>query len=213
MLSIFSAELIAIKLGISMCLEQEDDTFVIFTDSKSSVENLKNICLNPNLNYILLDILELYHNVLSRGKQIYISWIKAHSGIDENEVNSLAKNDAKNGRILGSKIPESDFIPIFRKELKENWQLKYELGEKGQFFKNIQPKIRDKPWFENIICNRLIIRIISRMRCNHALFAVYKCKIGLLDNNKCLCDEIADLQPILLECRLKKLEIDKLYQN
>lgn len=51
------------------------------------------------------------------------------------------------------------------------------------------------------------------MRTKHALYQAHKYRIGLADTPDCICEEIADLQHIVLECPIYLHYINGLYKN
>ncbi|KAJ8946481.1 hypothetical protein NQ317_003952, partial [Molorchus minor] len=139
-------------------------------------------------------------------------WIKGHEGITDNEiVDKLAKDAAERGdQTHLFKIPRDDFFPLIKIKMKKSWQIKYKNSPKGMNYKKLQDQVSFTPWFKNVT-NKNFVRTICRIRSNHALYPQYKAKLGMSDSPLCICNEIADLQHILLECILESLNIDALY--
>lgn len=83
--------------------------------SRIPIKKHKNVYFDPDLNYIILEILQCYSEGVAIGKQIYLAWIKAHVGIPVNEkVDSLAKLAANSGNYLNCKVSGPDFIRMFK---------------------------------------------------------------------------------------------------
>lgn len=131
-------------------------------------------------------------------------WIKGHAGLINNEkVDILAKDAVESGdHIPGFRIPCTDFVRLTKDKLYKEWQKMFKETTTGQFYKGITQNINKKPWFTNQN-NKNFIRIMNRLRCNHALYPVYKHRIGLIENSNCECGETGDMQHCILNCTLK----------
>lgn len=200
--SIYTAELWAILEALKFCLDfEQNNRFVIFSDSKSALEGIKNsvnIALN---NHIILEILKLCHNLKTKNIHISLVWIKAHAGITGNEiVDKLAKEATKIVNInCNLKIPFTDLVRKAKEKMFYDWQEQYNNCNKGLFYKEIFPLIPRTRWY-NAISNRSFIRLISRIRTSHALYPKHKKRIGISVNELCNCGEIGDLEHVILKC-------------
>ena len=213
-LSVFSAELVAIREAFQLALNSSKNKYVIFTDCKSAIEKIKNASPTAYSNYLISEILLINLEAKRQSKTIQLAWIRGHSGLINNEiVDKLAKEATDQGLIMVNiRTPRNDLFFTVKKAMKETWQREYEKSETGKFYKNIQPQIPSTPWFKSIT-DRHFIQTICRIRSNHALTPAYKHKIGLRDNAWCLCEETADLQHITLECILEEISINNLYKK
>ena len=54
---------------------------------------------------------------------------------------------------------------------------------------------------------------MSRIRCNHALYPLHQHKIGLKENEFCLCGEKGDMNHHILGCINHIRHVNKLYQS
>jgi len=94
--SIFTAEVFAIKCALEhIYLENaiSNKDVVIFTDSKSAIQEISNNVINVHKNMYICDI-RRYTELLSRYRNVntIIVWIPAHVGIRGNEIaDKLAK--------------------------------------------------------------------------------------------------------------------------
>ncbi|KAJ8947325.1 hypothetical protein NQ314_008627 [Rhamnusium bicolor] len=144
-----------------------------------------------------------------------ITWIRGHSGIVNNDiVDQMAKSAVTSGIDIGKDkiIPPSDLIRTFKIRLKEDWQQKYDNSLTGNRYKQIQPHIPTKPWFQSIN-NRYFIKNMCRIRTKHALYPQHKHRLGLSQSPECVCGEIGDLQHVILECSQYLSYIDSLYNE
>lgn len=212
--SIYTAELIAIREAIRYCLTLEKNEFVVFSDSKSALEKIKSTTITSANNHIVVDILKLHYQMITLNKHLSIAWIKGHIGIKGNEkADELAKRALDHGDTLEDcKIPFTDFFKSIRKIISLKWQTTHEQKSTGQFYKSLQPIIPKQIWFKNET-SREFIKILCRMRSNHALYPEYLYKIQRTDNPNCSCGELGDLQHLILECPNFRNERNKLYNN
>uniref|UniRef100_A0A6P7G0N9 Uncharacterized protein LOC114333026 n=1 Tax=Diabrotica virgifera virgifera TaxID=50390 RepID=A0A6P7G0N9_DIAVI len=197
----FTAELIAIKEAYKICINQKELNYVIFTDYQSIVKTLKYNVHNFAEHYIISDIIAMNSEALKSGKNIILCWIKAHIGIKNNEIvdNLAKKSTMKESALPTYQLPMGDIIAIIRSIKRTKWQEQYNNSDKGKYYKKIHPTLPIKTWF-NQVSNRGFIKTICRIRSNHCLTPVYKREIGLVDNDECLCGELADLQHTYLCC-------------
>ena len=79
-----------------------------------------------NLKYdhpVLVQILELYMELTTNGKEIVFVWVPGHVGIRGNLAADSAVKDAIDGDISDELIPFSDLNSSVNKYLLELWQL------------------------------------------------------------------------------------------
>lgn len=199
--SIYTAELTAIKEAMNYCQQQQEDKFIIFTDSKSSVDALQKPKIHSGMTHLIKDILLLHGVLTENNKTVKLAWLRGHSGIDGNETaDSLAKSANKYGAaITNFKIPASDLMTKLKNKMLENWNQSFMNSSVGRPYRSIQPSIPRKPWFHDTI-DRNFIKTICRIRTNHALFPKYKHMLNLSTTDECICGDTADLQHLFLEC-------------
>lgn len=201
--SVFTAELYAIEKAFLFCLHSDNTRFVIFSDSKSSLDSLR---LHSSrifqINHLVSQILNYHRLLIENGKKVELVWIKGHAGIEGNEVvDKLAKEAVEMGEEqLDFKIPKRDLKSHFRSVLVEEWQTEFECSDKGVFYKELQPTLPRRPWFVGEK-DRRFIQTISRLRSNHGLYKAHMYRIGLAETPMCeVCEEMEDMQHITLEC-------------
>ena len=88
--TVFSAEMKALLLALDFIESADDDRFIIFTDSLSSMQALQSRKLSDPLVLEFLERLDL----MSTEKNIVLCWLPSHIGIEGNEKADLAARSA-----------------------------------------------------------------------------------------------------------------------
>ena len=155
-----------------------------------------------------------YCELKNQQKEISFVWVKAHVNISGNEiVDKLAKEATFNEAIENSiYIPHTDIFRLAKEKLTVQWQKMFDQDNKSLYYKWSLPKIWKSPWFYKEY-NRPFVRVMSRIRCNHALYPLHQHKIGLKENEFCLCGEKGDMNHHILGCINHIRHVNKLYQS
>lgn len=213
--SIYSAELWAILESLKYCRDfNENNKFVIFSDSQSSLIKISD-CLNiAPANYLISEIANLIDNLRNLKKEVFFVWVRAHIGIPENElVDKAAKEATISGSPTNFKIPYSDIISQVKARMIHTWQEQYANSDKGLAYKNN---------FPNLVCKRTwfckessknFVRIISRIRSFHALYPKHMKRIGLQTEENCECGETGDLEHYIFKCTRFQNYRNKFFSN
>ena len=91
--SVFSSEVYAIHLALQIIAEQKSRTFLILSDSLSTLKSLQD---KRSDHPMVRKLQHRFHYMLHNGNSIQLMWIPSHVGISENEeVDELAKRAAK----------------------------------------------------------------------------------------------------------------------
>lgn len=215
--SIFSAEMIAIIEALQYSLTVEEQDILIITDSKSSLEKLKNLNYKSSTNYLINNVVILMKNLQDVSKSVKLVWVKGHCNIVNNEiVDRLAKESLLNKNVETYLYPQEDIVPVIKRIYLNEWENVYQQEIKGTYYKSIQPTIPKSPWFKNSKFNKNYVKNICRLRFNHVLVPTYLHKIKFKDNPHCNCGRLGDAEHILLNCELKsdiiKEFVDKIYK-
>ena len=204
--SIFTAEAVALKLAVQYIQTQTLRRTVIYSDSLSCLQALKNKNLEHPIIREIVQILSYLNEVES---QVEFCWIPGHIGIKGNEkADSIAKKIIDHN-IYDIKLPFSDFKPRICKYVNSLFQTKWNncLGNKlHEINDTFRPSI--KIYSENRKEDRILTRLrIGHSRLTHRHYLVNE------DFPECiLCDCPMTIKHMLIEC-IDTAEIRRQYFN
>ena len=95
------------------------EKFIIFVDSLSVLQSLKNMKLE---NPLILQILEQNHQLLTNNKLIIYCWIPSHVNILGNEKADKAAKAALEKEVTPLLLPYTDMYVNIRQYIKQQWQ-------------------------------------------------------------------------------------------
>ena len=100
--SAYTAELRAILLALRRVYYSKGKSFLILSDSLSSLQSILNLKYD---HPVLVQILELYTEMTREGREIVFIWVPGHVGIRGNSAADSAAKDALDGDISVELIP------------------------------------------------------------------------------------------------------------
>lgn len=188
LISIKSAEIIAIFTAIKYMIAMGKIEIVVFTDSKSSCISIINTIKKNNEKYFEQKIIKLL--IDNPQCSVTIQWVPAHIGIPGNETaDEIAKEAITNNLPhLDIKLVPNDIIYNCKISLHEKWTLEYnnQTLTKGTFNAEInQNNPHLKPWFNNSSLTHKQIKLINRLRTGHTFDKHFKYLMKIEDNNLC----------------------------
>ena len=115
--------------------ETEDKTATIYTDSRMTLDSLK----NSNIHTYLIEVITRKVAEMCEIKwKIQLCWVKAHAGVQGNEIaDTLAKEAATNEDIIQSykKVPKSVVLSELGGISVEKWQREWDKTTRGAITK------------------------------------------------------------------------------
>jgi ribonuclease HI len=192
--SVFTAELLAILKALYIASRLDDPSFVICSDSRSSLEILS----KDRIDHPIVLKIRKQLIVLKRcGKNVAFCWSPAHVGISGNELaDAAAKNPTrKDSQHIG--LPYSDYLPLVRRKMWEYWQ--------SDWNDNITDKLKEVkskvvPWGNPYFKNRRIETAIARLRIGHSRIT-HEHLMTNTDPRQCRrCNVVLSIKHILIEC-------------
>ena len=159
--SVFSAELLAIDKAICFIEVCDDASYVILTDSLSSLLALRSF--NPT-DPLLQDILTRLTSLDVAGKSIQFCWIPSHVGVSGNELaDAAARRAACAPCTRRLPLPARDFCPAVNGFMLSQWQHEWEA--RPSKLRELKPTL--KVWQSSSRRNRQEEVILCRLRIGH----------------------------------------------
>ncbi|KYQ56635.1 hypothetical protein ALC60_04432 [Trachymyrmex zeteki] len=204
--SIFSAELWAIYQAVLAAGDLQLSKCVIFSDSESALEALRN-SNSTQRNYLIYYIKQAYIEVTKRGTEIVLFWVPAHCGIPGNE---LADQCAKRAALGTCRprfwVPYEDLLALSRigaNNHQEEYMRRVSVYEgKGTQY-DLFYTSSTKTWFHKESLSRREIVHINRLRSNHVNTYESLYRIGIVSSSACPCgDSRQTVNHLIFHCEL-----------
>jgi len=160
--SIFRAELYAISVAMDFICHSKDTRFIVFSDSKSSLEALSGPRIELDL---VLEIIKDYTGIIKAGKVIKLCWIPSHVNIPGNERADTAAKAALCLPVTSMKLPASEFKPCTSRFCLEEWQDIWNSAANNQLHA-IYPTV-GKSIHNNLVSRRDAV-IVNRLKIGHS---------------------------------------------
>lgn len=193
--SIFSAEMLAIKITIQFIIESQIFSALICFDSISSRQKLSSSPLISDDN-LVMDTRALAWSATKKFGAKYM-WIPGHAGIRGNEqADGMACTPSD--QTLNVHIPYKDVFHQIKMEISEQWSLEWSSPSdvRAHWYKNITSFPFTRLWFKSI-----------------KFTPMHLCRIGVKENPACNCGAMDDIDHILFSCPLYKVQSDFLMSS
>ena len=147
-MEIMGCELFAIKQALTYVYEnlynQDTTNVVIYTDSLSSIQTIKNLCPQNYINCVfsIHEMLKLFNNKM----KIVIQFVPGHKDIKGNEMADLAANGAHaNAEIVDAPLSQSEKVRTIQKAVLNLWQTHWlnmvQINQKEKHLTTIKNKL------------------------------------------------------------------------
>ena len=205
-LSVYTTELLAIRLALQQAAERPEKSFIIFSDSLSSLMHLRSPVAFNNLSLLVGDILLRLSLLRKRGFEVRLCWIPAHIGISGNEcADRLAKLGALQ-REISDDLPQYDDIrTVLRQHTLQRWATQWERYSSPATTNlgHIVSVPRTQPWFTGVKNSRRFVTTFCRLRTGHTSLPNHLARFRIIANANCRCGaSLCDLHHILFICPL-----------
>ena len=197
--SVFTAELVAIRIALIELREIRNHSCVLYSDSRSALQALQ--VYNSN-NGLVQDIKELVYELKQNRMKITFCWVPSHvSTIGGNNIaDELAKGAGDLPGRDGPLVFFTDWKAHIKEKILHRWKEEwtYMVDDKWTQLRGVQDFIEPRKWGSGL--SRLEDIKITRLRIGHTRFArdYYYTGEGPPECEE--CGEQLTVQHLLLEC-------------
>ena len=209
-ITVYTAELVAIKEALTFIQKNVLGKVVIFSDSLSAIQSIATEQSNSQPN-LLNDVIKLISTIKMAGIDLHLCWIPGHVDVSGNEEADRLAKEALNKTSIDIEV-DLEMKEAYKKvdaHIMKSWQDRWNTEVKGRYYHAIQPtvsktiKFRTRHRKKETTITRLRI---GRCGLNHYLHQNQQHNTGKCD--KCNVPETID--HYLTECQNNKNLIDEL---
>ena len=191
--SIFSAESKAIDLALNFISTHSGNKYIIFSDSLSVLQSLKNKKLsNPLTQNLLLKL-----DRLSNTNEIIFCWLPSHVGIGGNEEADKAAKLSLSLQEAKLKLPYTDLKPLINEYILSKWQTSWNNTLHNKLF-SIKPLLGESKFACRSVRREEVI--LARCRIGHTRIT-HSYLLNREEQPECVfCVEPLTVKHLLLDC-------------
>lgn len=197
--TVFQAEMYALYRATELVLKLKEETVSILSDSRSSLELLKD---QDTFHPLAFPTRQNIIKIREQNRKVYFYWIKAHVGVPGNErADELARAAAAISKTASAydRCPISFVKREIRKETLQKWSHRYESGESAGVTKLFLPDaIAAYRQMRKIEITPLLVQVIT----GHGGFSQYLHRFKCKSSPACICDQTTEetVTHLLVEC-------------
>ena len=196
-ITIFTAELTAIKLALLWVINTLNKDISIFSDSYSSLQAITSgtSTSRPNLLMEILNLVSNYH------KNITFIWIPSHVGIKGNESADRLANSAvlKTTIDVDVGLELSEAYSLVDRYIIDKWQISWDNESTGSHYRAIEKTVSTK--LKYLHHSRHTDVVITRLRLGKCGLNAYLHQIGKHPDGLChSCNKSETVSHFLIEC-------------
>ena len=192
--SIYTAELLALKMALHIVENTNKRHFVIFTDSLSSLMALQ--CRNLKHPFVV-QLLESLYKLDVLCKKVVFAWIPSHTGIKGNEKADKLAKEALKLEVTKIQIPYTDLKSKINIYIRRKWQTSWDLNPVNKLYQH-QSVI--KPHNTIPLTKRRDDIVLTRVRIGHS-HLTHSYLLAAEELPRCVsCDCVLSVKHILIEC-------------
>ena len=203
--SICTAEAKAILLSLQHIIKSTHTQYIIFSDSLSCLQAIKNCKTDHPIIRDILTLLNQHHD-----NYIIFCWLPSHMGIRGNsKADAAAKSALESDHISSTKIPYTDSKPDIKSYIKHRWQSHWDEQDNNKLH-SITPHLG---YFPLSSFSRREAVVLRRCRIGHSHFT-HSYLLKGEDPPECIaCQCPLTIKHILLECGDTRLVRDDFYSS
>ena len=185
-ITIFTAELMAIKLSLLWIVENSNNikshkNISLFSDSLSALKAIKTgkTDCRPNM------LNEIYELINIIDQKVTLVWIPSHQGIKGNEKADQGAQQATKKQFvdLDVNLELKEINHVIMQCITEKWQNAWTSSIHGKFYRKIEPTVSSKIKYSH--SSRAKEVTVSRLRFGKCRLNDYLCSIKAADSEKC----------------------------
>jgi hypothetical protein len=213
--AVFTVEITALLTALRFVGSGQPGEFLILTDSLSSIEALRSRMIPPRTHSVVYECKEALWRLRANQFEVQLMWVPAHVGIDGNEmVDRIAKDFAVSGNLYRGGALECVLCPQMKSCLLMDWQRRWDGRDIGRYAFSIFPRVRLSAWFLNVVADRLVFTVISRLISNHTRVKAHLSRINIVGEALCGCGcDYETVDHILWSCPLYQHERIQLWSQ
>lgn len=209
-MSVYTAELTAIIIGLQWVEQVRPNKVVICSDSFSALSSI--VHARSDRDDLLMEVYLSLYRLKEAGIVVYFCWVPAHIGVTGNEVADKLAKKALDKREVDVKVPmgKKEAKSILKRKLMNKWRIRWDSSSTGRWCYSITQTVG------RIHCqgrNRKEV-LLSRLRLGHTGLNSTLAIMGLHENGLCdVCGVSENVCHILFICSKYNIFRDVLFSH